>query len=230
MAINFGSQSGSSFTNSRSSSFTDPYQQPFLDFSRNLGLGLTQLYSPGAGNFASGAGASLYSQGQALLGGVVNNPFLSSLQGQAGGNPELVNQQVGQLGNDLGRFFNQQILPGISRDFTGLNALGGSRQAIAEGFGAQNTLDAFQRGATDIYTQDAQRSLQAAIGGGNILNTGAATGFAGLENVFNAGLSQFTGPFAPLALFADILGAPTVLDRSSTNSNTSSSGFKLGFG
>ena len=196
----------------------DPKQQPFLDFTRNLGQALVGQNTSLAQNFAGQAGGSLYGFGQQALGQLGSNPFLSALMQQAGGDPALVNQQIGQLQADLGRSFQQEVLPGISRYAAGVGALGGSRQGVAEGIAAQGFADAFSRGATDIYSADAQRRLQAGVSGGGLLTQGLLGGLSSLPGLFDVGLSQFTGGMAPLSIYSQILGAPTVLNSSTTRS------------
>jgi hypothetical protein len=216
---------GGSSSRASSKSFVDPLQQPFLDFVRNLGMDLTGQNTQGAQDFAGQAGASLFGQGQELLGGLTQNDFLSALQQQAGGNQQLVGQQIGQLESSLGRAFNQQVLPGIRRDATAVGALGGSRQGVQEGIASQGFADAFSRGATDIMGADAQRSLQAGTAGAGIFTQGSLGGLSQLSNLMNTGMSQFTGGFAPLSIFADILGGPTVLDESKQKKIEANIGF-----
>jgi hypothetical protein len=201
---------------SSSSSFVDPSQQPFLDFLRNTGQSLYGQNGAGAQNFASQQGQALFNQGLGYANQAVSNPFLSSLQqmAQPGGNQQLIGQQIGQLGADLGRNFQQNLMPGIRRDAIGLGGFGGTRQGVAEGIAAQGTQDAFARGATQIYGQNAQMAQDAGIAGGNLLGQGALGAMGGLGGLFELGLGQYTGGFAPLNNLAAIIGGPTVLDQS----------------
>jgi len=212
MSSLFGGSSGSS------SSYVDPKQQPFLDFTRNTGQLITQQTIDPSRQFAAGQGQQLYDFGYGALQGLTGNPYLDALQQQAGGNQQLVGQQVGQLQADLGRAFNQQVLPGIRRDANAVGALGGGRQGVAEGIAAQGFADAFGRGVTDIYSQDAQRSLQAATAGGGLFAQSSLGALSSLPGLFETGLGQFTGQFAPLGIYSQILGAPTVLGQGSQKS------------
>ena len=209
---------GGSKSSGSSSSFVDPKQQPFLDFGRNRARDLARQNLHGAQQFAGQSGADLYSSGRANIDALTNNPFLSGLQQQAGGNPELVQQQIGQLGTDLGNFYQQQLQPGIGRDYQGIGAQGGSRQAIDEGFARQSMADAFSRGATDIYGADATRSLQAGTAGGGLMAQGAMGAVDLLSGLSDVGMGQFTGGFAPLLAYNNIIGPPTVLDKSRNKS------------
>lgn len=202
-----GSSSGSN------RSFVDPLQQPFLDFLRNTGQGLVN--TGGANQFAQQAGSQLYNQLAPQLGQLTSNPFLSGLQQQAGGNPALVQQQTDALGANLGQFWNDQIRPGIGRQFGNIGARGGSRQAVAENLNARPLLNAFQQGATEFATQDAARSLQAGVAGGGLLANGILGGAQAGNSLFNLGMGQYTGGFAPLLAYNQIVGPPTVLDEGS---------------
>ena len=222
MAFNLGFGKSSS----SSSSFIDPAQQPFLDFLRNTGQGLVGQTMPGAQQFAQQQGGQLFGQGLDFLGGLQNNPFIAQLFQQAQGSPDLVNQQVGQLQADLGRAFQQEVLPGIRRDATAVGALGGSRQGVAEGIAGQGFADAFSRGVTGIQTAAADRALQAGTAGAGIQAQSLLGGLSSLPGLLQLGLGQFTGQFAPLSLFSDIVGGPTVLDRSRGRSFNASGGFR----
>jgi len=212
---------GSGGSTSTTSGYVDPAQQPYLDFLRNSGMGLTGQVMPGAQQFGQQTGQQLYQQGQQSLQALQGNPFLSALQQQSGGNPALIQQQTQQLGADLGRVFNQQVLPGIRRDATAVGALGGSRQGVAEGIAGQGFADAFSRGVTDLQSADALRSVQAATSGAGIQAQGNIGALSMLPNLFGVGMNQFTGGFAPLSLFNSIVGQPTVLSDTVTESGGS---------
>jgi len=230
-SFGFGSGSGSASAQASGSTFVDPNQQGFLDFLRNAGQGLAGQQAGGLqGLFGQAQG--LFNQGQGFQNTGVNNQFLGALGQQAGGNPELVAAQTAQLGQDIGQFQQEQVLPGIRRDAIGGNALGGGRQGIAEGIAAQEATRAFSRGAVDFQGQDAQRSLQAAQAGGGLLGQGAATGLGSLGQQFGLLQAPFQSQFQPLLNLASIIGGPTVLGRnqSSSQSQTESNRFQFGTG
>ena len=221
--------------------------------------GLSQLLSGGA------AGGAQFSQqgAQGFAGGLenlqnqaqANTPALQALQQQAlGQNPQLQNQ-INQLGQDITRQFEQQ-LPGITTQAIGGGQLGGGRQGVAQGLLGQSSIDAFQRGATQLRSDDIGRQLQAAgtLGGlqGQAAGQQGALGQAGflgqgqlqqqgqlgagqlnlagqqaLGSQFNLGLAPFSAQFGPLQSLAQILGSPTVLSQqTATGSGT---GFDFGF-
>jgi hypothetical protein len=119
------------------------------------------------GDPLQGLGYSLTGQGQGMLGnlgmmGQIGNPFTQA--------------QIGQLGQQMGTLFNQQVLPGIQSQFAGAGQLGGDRQALALGQAAGQFGQAFTGGALDILGNSSQLALQA-----------NNAGLGGLGSVFGAG-------------------------------------------
>ncbi len=197
---------------SSSKQYVDKAQAPYLDFMRNAAQGIA------AGQDLSGLfglGGSLQDQGQGFLSTLGGNKFLGSLGQQARYDQGRVDQNIDQLGADLGRQFNQQVMPGIQSEAIGLGGGGGSRQGVAEGIAAQGFADAMQRGSTDIMNQEVQRNMQAATAGGGLAMQGAMGGLQGMGNVFNMGLNPFMAQFAPFQAMNSIVGPPTVLGKSS---------------
>ena len=148
-------------------------------------------------------GGSLTQQGQGFLGNL-------GMMGQAG-NP-FAQAQIGQLGQGLGRLFNQQIMPGIQSTFGQAGQLGGSRQALAQGQAAEGLGQAFTGGALDILGNSANLALDA-----------NQAGLQGLDSVFGQGQNA---TFGSLPGLAGLLGDPTVLSKSKGKSGS----FELGFG
>lgn len=225
----FNQASASSQSQSTGSTFVDPSQQPFLDFLRNTGVGLFGQQQQGLQGLF-GTSQDLFGQGQQLIQGAQQNPFLQGLQQQAGGNPELVAAQTQQLGTDIGQFFQQQILPGISRQATGVGQLGGGRQGVAQGLAAQGAGQAFQRGAVGFQQADAQRSLQAGLGGGQLALGGAQTGLEGLSGLQGLLESPFGTQMQSLMALLASIGGPTVLSEQQATSQSESSSFGVSAG
>ena len=214
---NRSQSSGSSidFGRSSGSSFVDPNQQGFLDFLRNSCMDLFGGQQGGLEGLF-GLSEGLQGQAQGLIGGLTDNPFLQALQSQAGGNPELVGQQTEQLGSDLGRFFNEQLVPGINSQGQQAGQFGGSRGGIGRGLAAQGVTEQFQRGSTAFQTADAQRSQQAAGLGGQLFSQGSQAGLQGLQGIFGLASAPFNQQFDILGQLASIFGDPTVLNRQSS--------------
>ena len=155
------------------------------------------------GDPLQGLGGNLTQQGQGFLGNL-------GMMGQAG-NP-FAQAQIGQLGQGLGRLFNQQIMPGIQSTFGQAGQLGGSRQALAQGQAAEGLGQAFTGGALDILGNSANLALDA-----------NQAGLQGLDSVFGQGQNA---TFGSLPGLAGLLGDPTVLSKSKGKSGS----FELGFG
>ena len=156
------------------------------------------------GDPLQGLGADLTQQGQGFLGNL-------GMMGQAG-NP-YAQAQIGQLGQGLGRLFNQQIMPGIQSTFGQAGQLGGSRQALAQGQAAEGLGQAFTGGALDILGNSSQLALQA-----------NQAGLGGLGSVFGQGQNSMFGSLPGLA---GLLGDPTVLGKSSSRSGSANFGAGL---
>ena len=124
----------------------------------------------------------------------------SNLMDQANGQSPYLQQQIGNLGQNIGQFYNQQILPGIASDAGGYGQFGGSRQGIAQGMAGQQALQSFQQGATDLYQ--------------NNWNNAPARS----ESLYNLGMQPYSAQFSPLLQFANLLGRPTVLGGGGNNS------------
>lgn len=181
-----------------------------------------QLYgnaSSAAGQAAANAGA-LSDQAKMLFSGGVD--FLNQLSGgtasnylnsRLDGNPQL-DEQIGQLGSDIGQFFREEINPAIASSAIGNGQLGGGRQGVAQGKAAQAAAREFQTGATNLRAQDLAARDAAA---GQLLNSNIAAAGTGLNalpsllGVANAGLNAELAPYQALA---SIIGGPTTLTQS----------------
>ena len=224
-----------SFSKAKSKSFIDPKQAPYLDFARNQGRGLARRQMPRAQDWSERRGGGLFDFGRESLESLQDNPWLARLQQQTQADPAVLQQMTQQLGTDIGQQFNEQILPGIRRDSTAIGALGGSRQGLAEGVASRGAMDAFSRGASnmafDWQNADSDRQLRAAQTGAQLFGQGGQVAAGGVNELFGGvGMGQFMGGFAPLGAFSDIVGQPTVLNKSRDFSYSGSFGMGGGGG
>lgn len=95
------------------------------------------------------------------------------------GSPWLSNQ-IQALGQDIGQFFNQQILPGIANEAGGYGSYGGARQSLAEGLAGQDALRQFTTGATNLRQAD------------------YTNGPARAAQLYNLGMAPYSAQFQPL--------------------------------
>lgn len=231
--FSFGQSKSKSGSESQgtSGSFVDPGQQPFLDFLRNTakqGFGQQQQAAQGL----QGTADQLFEQGQGIGQQFTQNQFLDALGQQAGGNPDLVAAQTGQLGSDLGTFFREQLLPQINQGAFQTGQLGGGRQGVAEGVAAGKVADAFSRGSLGFQTADAAASQQAAQAGGQLFGQGAQAQGDLLSSLFGIQQGAFGAGFAPGQQLQQLIGGPTVLDQSQQSASAfgKKSSFNFGIG
>ncbi len=183
-----GSKSRSSNRQS-SESFIDPSQQPFLDFLRRQGQGLAQQQL--------GAGSGFQQN--------VLNPAMQALAGQLGGDPNLLNQQIGAAQQSISENLAQNILPTIQTQAGSVGQLGSSRQGVAEGIAMRDA----SRQAADVelgLRTDAQRRQLQALS--------LAPMVGGLQ-------------FQPLQNLAGLIGSPTLLTQSRGRGSSSSKGLEF---
>ena len=199
-------------TSSSGRSFVDPAQQPFLDFLRYSGRYFAQQGGGKSQQF--GLRNNLYERGaQNFLPKLQNNRFLNTLYEQAQYNPQTVNQQFRGLRTGINRAYEQDILPNLNRDYQGIGAFGGDRNYVTRGIAEQGRLDALTLGRAQLIGTEADRATRAALTGSGILQQGLLGGLQQMPNLFNLGLSQYTGGFNPLLYMDQIVGVPTILDK-----------------
>jgi hypothetical protein len=114
-------------------------------------------------------------------------------------------QQIGQLGQNLGDVFRNEILPGIGSGFQGAGQRGSSRQGVAEGLAAQGVLNQFQQGSTQLLNNAYGQAQQAATNLAGIGTGAAQTG---------ANTNQYLAGFQPFQVGSGIIGQPSTLGSS----------------
>lgn len=185
------------------------------------------LYNQLYGGATSAAGALAQNTGQLsnaasmLFSG--GTDFLSQLGGGGAGNEFLTNQltddsalngQIGALGTDLGNFFNQQLLPGITSDSVGNGSLGGGRQGVAQGLAAQSVANSFASQSATLRANDLQSKDVAAQALMTNQTQSDATGLSALPSLYNLASSGFGASLQPYQTLSSILGGPTTLANS----------------
>ena len=227
-----GFSQGGGISRQNANSFVDPAQAPFLQSIRSQGQAIQQGQQGALNQFASEGLGGLFNQGQQqnqglfdLAGQVGTDQFSQDQLASLGNfsNRNALQGQIGNLGENLGQFFNEQLLPGIDQtsQLAG-QGVGSGRNSVARGQATRDTLNAFSRGASDLEAQFGQQQIgaaQAALGGQQ--SQFALQGALGQQGIGNLGqlgalgLSQFAAPFTGLASQSALVGPPTVLDTSS---------------
>ena len=175
-----------------------------------------------------------------LAGGYQANPYTAQLGGFQGGvtapNNEALEAQIGALGSDIDAQLRRQIggSGGLNTDAALAGNLGGGRNQVAQGIAAGDAARAFAGQAAglrgDFAQQQNQMQMQAQLanqaaelqglgqagqlsGMDEQLRQQALAGGAGvLPGATNLGRAGMGAAFAPLAAYAGLVGAPTVLD------------------
>lgn len=129
-----------------------------------------------------------------------------------GDNNEVLNAQIGAIGEDLGSFFRDEINPTITGNAVAAGALGGGRQGVAQGSAVSDILKEFSTQAANLRAQDITNRDAAALGLLGAQNANAQTGVSAIGQL--SGLTSDTAALDPYSQLAQILGAPTVLTES----------------
>ena len=186
---------------------------------------------------------NLYASGQQLAGGAMGGQQqFDQAQGQLGyaqqglqqSNQNLqgfmnpgVDPAVGAYSQRIGQDFNQQFLPGLQGQAIQAGGLGGSRQQIAQGMGAQAAGQAVSDFAANSYAGQQQRALSAA---GQMGQNAQAMGGLSQNYLQNADFSRGM-PWYNQSMFSGLLGAPTMQDLGGYSQSTGKSkGKQSGFG
>ena len=162
-----------------------------------------------ASNFLFGAGTD-------FLGGLGGDAGTQFLQNRLAGDNQVLEEQIGLLGEDLGTFFREELNPAITGQAVAGGQLGGGRQGVAQGAASAAVTDEFRRGATalragDIAARDAAAGLLAQQDlAARQTGLGALPGLAGIAEF------GFGAAMQPYERLAAILGGPTVLTEASS--------------
>jgi hypothetical protein len=179
--------------------------------------------------FLSTTANDLFSSGQGILGGLQGDAGSAYLKSVLGSN-ENVNEQIDLLGQDIGKFTSEQLLPNIRRSSAAAGQLGGSRQSVAEGSAIEGSQRAFASGVSDIRNANLQRQLQAGSQLSSQNLQGAQIGLAGNESLYGLANQGFMSQLSPYAALASIMGDKTTLGSSMSNSTSFDQAISSAFG
>lgn len=213
--------SGSQSQSGQSIAFEDIFAQLFGNASSAAG-GIDPSVLTGQANQLFSGGTDFLSQ---LQGGGVGQNFLEE---QLGENP-LLQENIDALGADLGDFFNNELLTGITSEAVAGGQLGGGRQGVAQGAAVESVARQFAQGSRDLRNADLDRRTAAAgtleANRANNANIGLAS-LPGLFGVAQGGQNATLSPFEQLS---NILGGVTTTTDSSSTSFGNSEDFAQSF-
>ena len=178
----------------------------------------------------TGAANSLFNSGSGFMDGLGGDAGSNYLENRLGGDNEVLQQQIDLLGQDLGNFFSDEINPQITSQAISGGQLGGGRQGVAQGLAASALGDQFTRGATALRAGDiaARDSAAGLLSQNNV--AGAQVGLGGLNGLAGLADMGFGAGLAPFERLAAILGGPTTLGSSSSESGNFANAFSNSFG
>jgi hypothetical protein len=157
----------------------------------------------------------LFSGGTEFLSQLSGGADTDFLQSRVSGDDGLLQEQISGLGEDIGAFFREQILPGIQDESIAGGSLGGARQGLAEGAAADTAGREFQRGSTALRSADAAQRTDAAGILGQSRIAGAQAGLGGLGGLAGIADFGFGADLEPFERLSALMGGPTVLGESS---------------
>lgn len=165
------------------------------------------------------AASQLFSGGINFLGQLGGNAGTDYLNNRVTGPDQAAQAQIGALGQSLGDFFNEKLLPGITGSSVATGTLGGSRQAVAQSLAAKQVAGQFTSGAAQIFGQSQAQRDAAATALGAQTTQNAATGISSLGSLFGLAQGGANAGLSPYMALAQILGGPTVLTQSEGQSS-----------
>ena len=178
----------------------------------------------------TGAANQLFGAGTQFMQGIGGDAGSQYMQDRLGGDNQVLEDQIGLLGEDLSKFFGEELNPQITSQAVAGGQLGGGRQGVAQGRAMDAVGEQFTRGATALRAGDMQArdALAGTLGQQGI--QGAMAGLGGLGSMAGIANMGFSAGMAPYERLAAILGGPTTLGSSSSTSADFANSFSNSFG
>jgi hypothetical protein len=221
MSFGMGSSKGSSTSEgygynmsdagSFNQSYVDPQQQAGMDQVRTGAM--NQANQDNGVLAAQGRGQDSMNQIAGAQGQMANMAQTGGMAAQfAGGNQELQNRQISDLGTSMGNFFNEQLAPGIRGSAVAAGGMGGGRQQLAMGQAAGDVAEQYQQGVTGIMSNNYGMQQQAAFQAdqNKMGAAGMQSSLAGMMS--NLGMNDVNMNWSNLQNLQGLMGSPTVLN------------------
>lgn len=168
---------------------------------------------------------NLFNAGAGFLDSIGGGPGTDYLQSRVAGESPVLGEQIGALSEDVGRFFNEQLLPGITSEAVAGGGLGGGRQGVAQGLAGESALREFSRGVTALRSADISARDAAAATLGQQAIQGAQVGLGGLGTLSGIANIGFGAELAPYERLAALVGGPVTLTDSDSSSFSTAEDF-----
>lgn len=179
-------------------------------------------------NNISETATQLFSSGTKFLDSLGGGEGADFLRDRISGDSGIADQRINNLGEDLGRFFREELLTGISRNATASGTQGGSRQGVAESLAVREVAEQFQRGATEIRGSELDARTSAAKDLFALENEASTRGLEALPALQELSESSEFAELSGLQALRGILGDPTILTESYSKGKSHSTAYSKG--
>jgi hypothetical protein len=154
---------------------------------------------------------NLFSQGQNMLGGLQNNPYMQGGYQQSDAATGQISALISLLDTQQGRM-NQQAGQGAVQS----GGFGGGRQGVAEGIIGEGAQAALSQGAGQIMGQDMQNQL----GQAGLYAQSMMGGLNSLQGMFGLGGSGYQAQWAPLQNQFGLMGQNMIKSTSASKGDS----------
>jgi hypothetical protein len=218
------SQSVSGSSTTQNIAFEDLYKQLFAGSTDAAARGVAN------GDELGSAARDLFTGGTSFLDSIGNDAGTDYLRNRlSSDNPEL-QHQVDLLREDTGRLFSENLNPAITSQAVAGGNLGGGRQGVAQGIAAEAAARSFEQGATQLRANDLGLRDAAAMSVASNSLQAAGTGLGALPSLMDVLEKSAAPELGIYSQLSSILGGPTVLSQSQSQSQSVADAFSRSFG
>lgn len=160
------------------------------------------------------ASNQLFAGGTEFLEGIGGDAGTAFLTERLADRDTLEAEQIDQLQTDIGKLFQEELLPGITSEAVAGGQLGGGRQGVAQTGATEAAAEAFTRGSLDIRQQNQAQLDELAAGVASRNIQGAQVGLAGGDSLAALAELGFGADFRSIQMLAEVFGGPQTLTES----------------
>lgn len=212
VAESFGEQGSSSLSTSQGQSSADQriaFEELFAQLYGDAGAAAKAVKTEGISTAAN----QLFSGGMKFLDQLQGNPATDALEAGLS-DTSARDTQLALLKTQLGDFFGEELMPGVTDVGVATGNLGGGRDQVMRAQAAKAVGGQFATGASNIITADAATKNATALELAKLKQGGAATGLSALQSLLGLQTEGELAQLAPAQILASIMGGPTVLGSS----------------